>query len=440
MTGSMVLGNPRARLRAHPRRTILVGLCLLLLVGSGALFAGGGGEGSAAVTYPVKIGYWYSIGGSAKDTSEILIKTYNDAQKKYIIEGVFNGGYPESLKKMLAAAVAKNLPALGHQANTYAPTLAQAGAFQPLDDIIKADKSFKKEDIVPSLMAGNFFQGKQWGIPFNNSTSLLYLNKDLFKQAGVDPDKFPATWGELPAMLRALKAKLPADVVPYNVNPGSYWIPHAYLYTFGGALLNPDNKSVPWDSPEMLACVTYFQNLKREGLVSWQPSPDGFYAGKHSITTDSSASLTNHIKRCNFNLGVAKIPKGVKQSAIIGGGSLYMFANKSRGEQEAAWDFMKFMTTKDSQVTWSNGTGYLACNLAAIVELGNTTHKTDPRFAAAFQQMPYALTENTTFMPTYEPVRDVFVELWQRIMISDEDPKKVLPEQTAKANKLIKES
>ncbi len=417
-----------------------VAAAALLLLPSGTLFAGGGGEGSAAVTYPVKIDYWYSIGGSAKDTTDLLINKYDASQQKYVVTGVFNGGYPESLKKMLAAAVAKNLPPLGHQANTYAPTLAAAGALQPLDEIMKADKSFKKEDLVPSLMAGNFFQGKQWGLPFNNSTSLLYLNKDLFKQAGVDPDNFPKTWDDLPAMLRQLKAKLPADVVPYNINPGSYWIPHAYMYTFGNDLLSADNKSAPWDTPEMLACVTYFQNLKKEGLLSWAPSPDGFYAGKHAITTDSSASLTNHIKRCNFNLGVAKIPKGKKQIAIIGGGSLYMFAGKSRGEKEAAWDFMKFMTTKDSQVTWSNGTGYLASNLAAITELSNTTHKTDPRFAAAFQQMPYAVTENTTFFPAYEAVRDVYVELWQRIMINNEDPKKVLPEQTAKANKVIKES
>ncbi len=416
-------------------------VALMLFAGPAMVFGSGGSEaGAAKVTYPVKIDYWYSIGGSAKETTDLLIGRYNGSQQKYVVTGVFNGTYSESLKKMLAAAVAKNLPPLGHQANTYAPTLAYAGALQPLDDIMKADKSFKKEDLVPALLAGNFFQGKQWGLPFNNSTSLLYLNKDLFKQAGVDPDNFPKTWDELPPMLRQLRAKLPADIVPFNIHPGSYWIPHAYMYTFGNDLLTPDNKSAPWDTPEMLACVTYFQNLKKEGLLSWQPTSDGFYAGKQAINTESSASLTNYIKRCNFNLGVAKIPKGKKQIAIFGGGSLYMFSNKTRGEQEAAWDFMKFMTTKDSQVTWSNGTGYLACNLAAIAELSNTTHKTDPRFAAAFQQMPYAVTENTTFFPAYETLRDVYVELWQRIMINDEDPKKVLPEQTAKANKVIKES
>jgi sn-glycerol 3-phosphate transport system substrate-binding protein len=420
-------------------RIALLTALLSLTTGTACLFASGGGEGAGAVTYPVKIDYWYSIGGAVKDTADTLIAKFNSSQDKYVIEGVFNGGYEDSMKKMLAAAVAKNLPALGHQANVYAPHLAQAGALQPLDEIMKADKTFKREDLVPALFNGNVFQGKVWGLPFNNSTGILYLNRDAFRQAGVSPDKFPEKWTEFREMLKVLKAKLPGDVVPYNLRPGSGWIPQAYLFTFGGAFLSEDNKTAPWDTKEFLECLTFFQGLKKDGLMIWNASADGYYAGKQAITTESTAVLTTYLKRVNFDLGTAPIPIATTKKAVIGGGSLYMFANKTRGEQEAAWAFMRYMTSKESQVAWSNGTGYLACNMAAVEELTQTTHKTDPRYAVAFRQMFYSVTENGTFAPTFDAVRNVFNEAWQRVMINDEDPKKVLVESEQKANKIIKE-
>jgi ABC-type glycerol-3-phosphate transport system substrate-binding protein len=149
-----------------PVRRLLVLATILALAVPAAVFASGGGESSAAVTYPVKIEYWYSIGGVPKDATDVLTAKFNSSQQKYNVTGVFMGGYPEGTKKLLAAAVAKNLPALGHLGNTYPPQLAKAGALQPLDDIMKADKTFNKDEFVPAMFAINQFDGKTWGTPF----------------------------------------------------------------------------------------------------------------------------------------------------------------------------------------------------------------------------------------------------------------------------------
>ena len=39
--------------------------------------------------------------------------------------------------------------------------------------------------------------GKTWGIPFQRSTIVLYWNKELFKEAGLDPEKGPANWDQM---------------------------------------------------------------------------------------------------------------------------------------------------------------------------------------------------------------------------------------------------
>ncbi len=418
---------------------LLMGVALLLLAGPATLFASGGSDTAGAVTYPVKIEYWYSIGGAPKDATDVLTAKFNGSQTKYQVTGVFMGGYPEGTKKLLAAAVAKNLPALGHLGNTYPPQLVAGGAIQPLDDIMKADKTFNKDEYVPAMFAINQFDGKTWGLPFNNSTGIFYVNRDIFKQAGIGADKIPETWTDFRDMLRAMKNKVPSDVALFNFRPGSGWINQAYLYTFGGTFLAPDNKSAPWDTKEFLECLTYFQGLKKEGLLTWNGSMDGFYAGKQAIVTESTGAIGNMIKRCNFDLGTNKIMRGSKQAAVIGGGTIHLMAGQARGAQEAGWSFMKFLTGKDSQVYWSDTTGYLACNKAAVEELTNTTHKTDPRYAVAFKQMLYAVRENATAAASFDAVRDVFVAAWDRVMVNDEDPKTVLVEAQKKASQVIRD-
>jgi sn-glycerol 3-phosphate transport system substrate-binding protein len=277
------------------------------------------------------------------------------------------------------------------------------------------------------------------GLPFNNSTGIFYLNKDLFKAAGVDVAKFPETWTDFKDMLKSIKAKAPADVALFNLRPGSYWIPQAYLYTFGGEFIAPDNKSVNWDTKEFLECLTYFRDLQKEGLLAWNASIDGFYAGKQFIVTESTGGIGNMIKNSKFDLGTQKIMRGSQQKAVIGGGTIHIMAGQTRGAQEAAWNFMKFLTNKDSQVYWSNTTGYLACNKAAVEELTNTTHKTDPRFAVAFKQMVYAVRENISAAASFDAVRDVFVDAWDRVMVKGEDPKTVLVDAQKKANQVIKD-
>ena len=49
-------------------------------------------------------------------------------------------------------------------------------------------------------MTNSPFQGKTCGIPFQRSTIVLYWNKTAFKEAGLDPEKPPASWTEMPNM------------------------------------------------------------------------------------------------------------------------------------------------------------------------------------------------------------------------------------------------
>ena len=66
-----------------------------------------------------------------------------------------------------------------------------------------ADKAWFKS-FYPAFMANGQIDGKTWGIPFQRSTIVLYWNKDAFKDAGLDPEKAPATWDEMVAFGKKL--------------------------------------------------------------------------------------------------------------------------------------------------------------------------------------------------------------------------------------------
>ncbi len=60
------------------------------------------------------------------------------------------------------------------------------------------------EFVLSHLMENGKTAGKTWGIPFQRSTIVMYYNKDLFKQAGLDPEQPPTTWDEMVAMGKQL--------------------------------------------------------------------------------------------------------------------------------------------------------------------------------------------------------------------------------------------
>ena len=66
----------------------------------------------------------------------------------------------------------------------------------PVQDFIDKEK-YDISDLEPNVLAYYTVDGKQWSMPFNTSNPMLYYNKDMFKAAGLDPEKPPRTWAEV---------------------------------------------------------------------------------------------------------------------------------------------------------------------------------------------------------------------------------------------------
>ena len=116
-----------------------------------------------------------------------MIKEFNDKHPDIKAMPVYTGTYDETLIKTRAAIKAGKPPAAVIMSANFLTDLKIEGEIAPLDDLIKASgKTSEKfmSQFFPALHGNAVLDYKVYGVPFHNSTPLLYYNVDHFKEAG----------------------------------------------------------------------------------------------------------------------------------------------------------------------------------------------------------------------------------------------------------------
>jgi multiple sugar transport system substrate-binding protein len=109
-------------------------------------------------------------------------------------------------EKLTASIAGGDPPDLAFIAASQYQVLAAQGQVAPLDDYMKRDGAFKKDDVYPVWFKGLQFKGQQYAMPFDPSVLLLYYNRSIFDRMQVprlDPAR-PVTWEEVLELARRL--------------------------------------------------------------------------------------------------------------------------------------------------------------------------------------------------------------------------------------------
>jgi multiple sugar transport system substrate-binding protein len=151
---------------------------------------------------------------------------------------------------------------------SWIPTLEDAGLAAPVDTILTADYL---ADFYPNILDGHKINGKVYGIPLYISPFVLYYNKEIFKKAGLDPEKPPATYDEMLKMAEKI-APLKSDdgnrIFAFGQTTASVAISGSSLtamaYNFGGELLSPSG-TLSIDNEGFQDAFAMLQNLHKKG-------------------------------------------------------------------------------------------------------------------------------------------------------------------------------
>ncbi len=212
----------------------------------------------------------------------------------------------------------------------------------------------EKKTYYPNIVDTVTFDGNQWGVPVAFSTKALYWNKDLFKQAGLDPETPPKTWAEEIEFAKAIKEKtgvagygLPAKTFDNTMHQFMHWV-----YTNNGKVIDGDKIVI--DSPEVLAALQAYKDITPysvEGATAYEQNEMRaiFLDGKVGMLQSGSGAAVR-LKDTKVNWGVAPLPLGPSakgEGTLLITDSLAVF--KGSGVEEKAIEFAKFITSPGPQ-------------------------------------------------------------------------------------------
>lgn len=393
---------------------------------------------------------WYypvNVGGEITKTIEGLTAQYNKEHPNVTIKPVYTGDYDETRTKVQAGVRAKKLPDLGVSLSSELYTYRDMGAIQPLDDLIDADSDGKQYlvDFYPAYLANSQADRKTWSIPFQRSTVVLYYNKDLFKKAGLDPDKPPTTWDELRDDAKKLTVPGQQWGVELPSTVSTYWIYQALALQNAGKgrnIMSNDGKKAYFDTTSNVEALQFMSDLSRKdkvmptGTIDWKTSPTDFINGKTAMLYQTTGNLTNIKNNAKFDFGVAFLPAGKQYATPTGGGNLYVFKGIPDSHKQAAWKFIRWLTTPERAAQWSIDTGYVAPSKKAYETDAMKKYIAGfPQAAVARDQLKYATKELSTH--NNGKVMQALNDAVQATVIGDKTPAQALKDAQQQADEAL---
>ncbi|RAM65091.1 ABC transporter substrate-binding protein [Herbaspirillum rubrisubalbicans] len=360
---------------------------------------------------PVEISFYYpvAVGGAVTKTIDSMVADFEKANPDIKVKAIYAGTYQESIVKALTAFKGGTPPTLAVLLSTDLFTLIDENAIVPIDSLASsADDKKWIAGFYKGFMENSQTEGKTWGIPFQRSTIVMYYNKNLFKEAGLNPDQAPANWNDMVEAAKKLtKRDASGNVSQWGVKIPStgfgYWMFQAMSASNDTILMNSAGTKTYFDQPGAVQALQHWVDLTTRdkvmpaGSIEWGTTPKDFLEQKAAMVWTTTGNLTNIRTNASFPFGVAMLP-GIKHpGSPTGGGNFYVFNKTSPAEQQAAMKFIRFATEPARAAQWSIATGYVAPRQDAWDTPEMKKYLQDvPAADVAREQMKYGVAELST--------------------------------------------
>jgi sn-glycerol 3-phosphate transport system substrate-binding protein len=359
----------------------------------------------------VQLSFWHSMGGDIGGKAIPQLATdFNLSQQECYVTPTYQGSYDDSLNKLKAGLQSKDIPAVVQLFDIGSRLMIDLQVATPVQDFIDAE-GYDVSDLETNVLAYYTVDGQQWSMPFNTSNPMLYYNKDMFRDAGLDPDNPPRTWAEFEDAARKLTQK---DASGKVTMPGAVfaiygWFFEQFLAVSGGYYADNENgRAAPataatFNSPEGVAILEWWKKMHDEGIMGnlgrrTVDVRNAFMAEQTAMIIESTATLRGMMDAAEgkFEIGTAFLPRPTeeaydKSGTIIGGASVWILKDRPAEEQQCAWEFVKFVSAPPQQAYWQTMSGYYPIRKAAYEEpIAKEWTAKYPQFATAIEQLHIA--------------------------------------------------
>ena len=314
------------------------------------------------ITSPVEITFWHAMNGAQEESLTKLTEKFMDQNENIKVTLQNQSSYPDLQQKLTATSASpKDLPTLTQAYPDWMFNPINDGLVLELDEYINHETiGFDNyEDILEGFRNATVINDKTYAIPFNKSTEVLWYNKTLFEELGLE---VPTTLEELAEVSKTIKEEKGIVGAGFDALSNYYT-----TYITNEGEVYDSNFDVTGKASQ--DAVNYYLDGVKEGyfrIAGTDMYLSGPFAAENVamyVGSNAGESFVTQGVGDKFEVGVAPFPATNK---IQQGTDLYVFSSATPEQRTAAFEYLKFLTSSESQLTWATETGYVPARQSVI--------------------------------------------------------------------------
>ena len=408
----------------------------------------------------IEIQWWHAMTGPNNDVVVKLAEDFNKTQTEFKVVPTYKGNYADTMNAGIAAFRAGGAPHIMQVFEVGTATMMSAGgAIRPVHALMKeAGEAFDPANYLPTITGYySTTKGEMLSFPFNSSSAVMWINRDAFRKAGLDPTQIPKTWPEVFDAAKKLKAAgfatcgfSTAWTTWLNLEQLAAWH-NTPLATRANGMDGFDTE-LKFNGPLHVKHLETLVELQKDKTFDYSGRTNTgegrFTSGECPIFMTSSAFFGAVRATAKFDFTNAPMPyypdvAGAPQNSIIGGASLWVMAGRKPEDYKGVAKFFTFLTDTDLQVRLHTLSGYLPITKAAYAKV---------KASGFYKDAPYLetpLIELTNKEPTENSrglrlgnmvqLRDVWAEEIESALAGNKPAKAALDDAVARGNVMLRQ-
>jgi len=368
-------------------------MCVLALAlsVSAAASAQGDPKPSSSSSHALPIRLWHALSGVPEQSLLRVVEGFNASQSEFQVIAERKGDYGQTLAAGLAAAATGKRRGGGPTEKRPPKTAAGEGpqllqvydagtadimashTYTPLYRLTAATRVAIANEKLNAPGAGAYADnaGRLLAFPFGSTTPVLYLNRDTFIRAGLDPDQPPKTWYAMQPVLLTLQAA--GSSCPYTTSFPTWVHIENVSAWHNNPLATEDNGLREGRKPElnlnghlMIRHVSLLAAWARSELFRYSGrGNDGdqrFASGECAMLTSSSDARGDIVAKAGFPVKVAQFPyyddfNDAPYNTLAGGSALWAMGGNSARENMGVARFLAYLASPAVAAQWQQATG-----------------------------------------------------------------------------------
>lgn len=368
--------------------------------------------------------FWHSFSGTSGEVLDGIIAEFEAANPGIDIDAQHIGNYNDIVTKLQAAIPARRAPDAVIMEVTRYGLFADRGVLTDLTAYLEADPL--KDDLFDFAREVGVFEGKNFIVPFNSSTPVLYVNTAIFAEAGMTEIPPLTNFDEILSAAQTVQDALDDDGISGIAAPGQFarW---GLIMANDSDLIDSVSGEILIDAPNTIEAYDWMASLVYEhgvasvdGVTKENNGRDAFLAGKVGMMMNSTGNYRRSKTALGEDLLVLPMPCNKTCAAPIGGAGIGILSTSEEEVKDAAYKFISYAAGAESNAKWFAGTGYMPINKNTKDQpLAAAALEGEPGITVAIEQLEVARGRPRPPVVTW--MRASEYDMWQAMALGQRD-------------------